>query len=215
MMADPLYDAVLGTAEIAVNHILRLDPESVRRLSALQGKRIEIRILAPEARFQVSAEAGGLRIERRSSHASDVVISGAPLALLRSAYGHPSSQRPLAEVEVSGDTEVAAAFRQLIEKLDIDWEEQLSHVVGDVIAHQIGNFVREFLHWSRDAHRTLEQDLSDYLREESEVLASRCLVEAFASGVDTLRADVDRLEQRLDRMERLLRSNEPAERTGA
>jgi ubiquinone biosynthesis protein UbiJ len=52
-----------------------------------------------------------------------------------------------------------------------------------------------------DAADTLEQNLTEYLLEESRLLPKRAQVEKFLAAVDTLRADSDRLVQRVQRLQ--------------
>jgi ubiquinone biosynthesis protein UbiJ len=201
VITDP-RDIILKALEAAINRLLRLDPDSVQRLSSVQGKLVELRLRAPELRAYCEADSTGVRLSREAAHTPDAVISGTFFALSRSAFAVRSGTAPVAgDVAISGDAEAASALRDLLRKLDIDWEEQLSRVVGDVIAHQIGNAGRDLQQWLMQARQALERNLSEYLREEARILASRGAVESFEAAVDTLRTDADRLEKRLERLQ--------------
>jgi ubiquinone biosynthesis protein UbiJ len=132
----------------------------------------------------------------------DVTIRGnVPLfarLLIGDATPTPSTS---AALEISGDIELGQRFQRILRTLDIDWEEQASRLVGDVAAHQIGRAARALRAWGRDAVRTLGQDATEYLQEESRVLAKRPQVDGFLRDVDRLRGDVDRLLKRLERLE--------------
>ncbi|HEV2213569.1 MAG TPA: sterol-binding protein, partial [Gammaproteobacteria bacterium] len=67
-------------------------------------------------------------------------------------------------------------------------------------AHQIGNAVRDFLGWGRDAANRLSKDLAEYLQYESRDLPPRHEVDDFLTGVDRLRDDAERLAARLQRL---------------
>jgi len=208
---DPLYDAVLSALERATNRLLELDPESMRRIEAMQGALVEVRVRATALRVYVEAQARELRITREAARAPDAIVAGTPFALLRSlTAGSSGTPTSAGELEIDGDTDAVAALRDLVRNLDIDWEEMLSRIVGDVIAHQIGNAGRAVREWSAESRSTLERNLSDYLREEAELLAGRSAAESFATAVDTLRADADRLELRLARLRALLQADETA-----
>ena len=86
--------------------------------------------------------------------------------------------------------------------IDIDWEEQLSRLSGDVLAHRLGTMVRGALDWGRRAKQSLERDVAEYLREETGLNPRQDEVESFVAGVDVLREAVDRLEARLERLAR-------------
>jgi ubiquinone biosynthesis protein UbiJ len=107
-------------------------------------------------------------------------------------------------VEIDGDVELGTKLQRIFERLDIDWEEHLSRLTGDIVAHQLGNTVRGFFAWGRRAADHLGHDVADYLQEENETLPVAWEVEEFIQGVDTLRSDVDRLEARVKRLARNL-----------
>jgi ubiquinone biosynthesis protein UbiJ len=103
-------------------------------------------------------------------------------------------------VAISGDTELGHNFGKLLGGLDIDWEEQLSRLTGDLLAHRIGNLARGAARWGKDALEALRQDLPEYLQEEVRLLPGRYEVEEFLTEVDRLRDDLERLEQRVRRL---------------
>ncbi|MCK4586952.1 MAG: hypothetical protein KAU29_06400, partial [Gammaproteobacteria bacterium] len=81
-----------------------------------------------------------------------------------------------------------------------DWEEHLSHVTGDIVAHKMGNLVRGIFSWSKNTTEILGQDAAEYLQEESRELPNRREVDGFLKNIDTLRSDVDRMEMRVSRL---------------
>lgn len=97
--------------------------------------------------------------------------------------------------------ELGQEFSEILEALDIDWEEHLSHLTGDLVAHKVGNLVRDVFAWGKQAADTLGQDVAEYLQEENEALPNRDEVENFLSQVDVMRTDVDRMEARVQRLQ--------------
>ena len=89
----------------------------------------------------------------------------------------------------------------ILDGIDIDWEEHLSRVTGDVLAHQVGNVARGMLEWGRNTLDTVSRDVAEYLHEESRDLPTRGEVDEFLARIDTLRLDVDRLEARVQRLQ--------------
>ncbi len=104
-------------------------------------------------------------------------------------------------IELTGNVETAQAFQQLMTYGRPDLEEELSGIIGDVAAHGIGDVARNVGRWGRDAKSIMEQNITEYLQEESRALPSRYEVESFRRKVDTLRDDVDRLAARIQRQE--------------
>ncbi len=201
-----LKQSALGGLERTVNHVLRMDPDADRRLAPLAGKLIELHVRGLDLRFYLAPGVDGIRLLTATTRAPDTTISGTPLGLLRNSLSRDPRKEMFAGVaEISGDTETGRLLKALLDGLDIDWEEQFSHLVGDVAAHQAGNVARGLGRWSSENLDSLERNLGDWLHEESRLLPPRPEVEQFLASVDTLRADTDRLEQRVVRIAQLLK----------
>ncbi len=131
----------------------------------------------------------------------DVVISGSLLALARLAAPSGDTVVRGDAVELSGDVILARKFQSLLRYARPDFEEELSGLVGDAAAHGIGELLRSVSQWGREASSTLQQNVSEYLQEESRAVPSRYEADAFRDQVDHLRDDVARFEARLKQVE--------------
>lgn len=193
--------------EQLTNRLLALDPETLGRLSALEGKVICIRIggeadsSSPMVIYVLPGETG-LRLLTEHDAEPDVSLSGSLSALLRLVSGGATPDLfSSGNVEISGDIELGQRFERIMKKLDIDWEEQASHVIGDIAAHKLGNLVRDMHAWRVQAVETVCKDLGEYLQHESRILAIPRAVDNFMDAVDVARADADRLEARVRRLQ--------------
>jgi ubiquinone biosynthesis protein UbiJ len=130
----------------------------------------------------------------------DVVITGSLLSLARLAT--PSATEAIRDgsVELHGDARVAQSFQQLLRYARPDLEEELSNLFGDTAAHSMGNFARQAREWGIGARDTMQQNISEYLQEESRAVPARDEVDAFRRDVETLRDDVARFEARLNKL---------------
>jgi len=181
------------------NRLLRLDPETLARLGELHGKVIRIDLVGPSKTLYILPSAAGLRLLTVHDAAPDVTLRGELAVFARLAYGAGATARA-GELQISGDIELGQRFQQVLRAIDIDWEEHLSHLVGDVLAHQLGRVARGARAWQAQAVNTMGMDVTEYLQEESRVLPTRREVEVFLDAVDVLRARADRLEQRVERL---------------
>ena len=135
--------------------------------------------------------AGGLITE------ADATISGTPLNLARLAGEDPEAIIRAGHVRISGDADIATDFRALLDILRPDWEEELSHLTGDAIAHETGRALHGFADWAGRARRSLGRSIAEYLTEESRDLVASTELEEFNSGVDQTAAAVDRFAAKL------------------
>jgi hypothetical protein len=135
--------------------------------------------------------------------------SQAPFALLdlfaRREDGAVAHER--AAVQISGDAEIAARYRDLIELARPDWEEELSRLIGDLPARRLSLAAQAALSWARGFARTAGANVAEYLQEESRALVSKPEVEEFLANVDELRETADRVEARLAPRARLERGS--------
>lgn len=183
--------------ESAINRVLRLDAHSLRRLGELEGKTIRVDLDGePPLTLFVFPSGAGLRLRRRHEHGADVTLRGSLPLLARLARTGIAA----GELQISGDVELGSRFKRILEDIDPDFEEPLARVLGDPAAHALGRAARGAFDWGRHAAQALARDVTEYLQEESRVLAPRARVEEFMRAVDRLRADADRLEQRVQRL---------------
>jgi ubiquinone biosynthesis accessory factor UbiJ len=190
-----------GILETTVNRYLALSSESAHQLAALDGKVIALEIRGLGQTLYLTPGAAGLQVHATWSGPVDTTVSGMPLSLLRLQSDADRTPAILdGAVEISGDADVAQDLRAMLDAVEIDWEEQLSYVLGDVIAHQLGRAARATRSWTRYAVDALGQNLSEYVQEEAGLVARRYDVEQFVAGVDQLRMDVDRLDLRVQRL---------------
>jgi ubiquinone biosynthesis protein UbiJ len=193
--------AALAGLEQAVNAALALDPKTGERLCRLQGKVIAVELSGTGITLTLQPTIEGkLRLMGDYDGDVDTTLRGAPFALLRMGTGRTGEGMFSGEVEIDGDVELGQQIQRVFEKLDIDWEEHLSRLTGDIIAHQVGNSVRGLFAWGERATEHLGRDMADYLQEENDSLPVDWEVEEFIKGVDTLRSDVDRIEARVKRL---------------
>ena len=149
-----------------------------------------------------SVAEGKLLCTPGSPAAPDAVLRGSPLNLARLAGDDPEAVIREGAVRISGDADVASDFRALLDIVRPDWEEELSRLTGDVIAHEVGRAVRSFGDWAGRARHSLGRSLAEYLTEERRDLVATAELEEFCREVDALALAVDRSEARL----RLLRN---------
>ncbi len=197
-MASPLI--LTAGIETALNAYLDLDPDSRARLAGLQGKIIQLEISGLDLSLYLILDAAGLQVLAHCEEPPDTVIRGTALALAKLSLGEGSRGMLEGEVLIEGDTHTGQAMRELLGRVDIDWEELLSKVVGDYAAHNIARGARGTAEWTRRAGESLRLDTAEYLQEEARHLPTRTEVDCFLDETDRLRSDLDRLEARIKRL---------------
>jgi len=188
--------------EEALNRYLSLDPSARKSMERLHGRVIAFEILGLALTLYLIPGPGRLQLVEIYEGEPDCCISGTPLALARMGDHQANSDQLFTrEVEITGDSQLAHQLGMILSDMEIDWEEQLSRVTGDLIAHRLGNLWRGTLSWGTNTATTLNLNIQEYLQQELRLLPSRLEIEHFLAGVDTLRDDVDRLQARINRLQ--------------
>lgn len=192
---------VLKGLEVALNKIIRLDSDALEKTKKLEGKCVKIDITNWNMSFFLLPYSQGLELLSEYYQQPDTVISGTLFGLIKvGAAGATTSSLFEESITISGDTKTGEALRDILKNLDIDWEEQLSKIVGDSLAHPIAHHGKKIAEAGKRAIKSLSGNLSEYLHYESQQLPPPQAVENFIEDVSRLRDDVDRLEARLNRM---------------
>ena len=189
-----------STLEKALNPCLRLDPETLASVTALEGKVIALRIDDIDAEIYLVPTADGLRVQSIFEGEADVRIRGGVFSLMRMGLSENPASVFGDGVEMDGDTHLGRQVQKILDSLDVDWEEQLSRLTGDVLAHQMGNAVRGVADWGRKTLGTAGRDVAEFFQEESRDLVVKEELTPFLDQVDIVRSDVDRLAQRVARL---------------
>lgn len=196
-----MQSLLLSGLEKTLNKVLQLDPASRERIAKLQGKSIKLEISDWNFACYFLPYQSGVQIVKEYDKEPDTMIRGKLFNLIRAGAGKASTRALFNEgITISGDTRTGEAFRDVLKELDIDWEEQLSAVLGNRIAPPLTHQFKKFLKASKESLRSLRGNISEYLHYESQQLPPKQAVETFMAEVDLLRNDVDRLEARINRL---------------
>jgi ubiquinone biosynthesis accessory factor UbiJ len=185
-----------ATLEKLLNRGLPRSPRARQLCAALAGRSVAI-VVPDIVRLRVTSTGQTLAVTRDDVPA-DAVISGGLLSLLALTGESAQTVIQRGEVSISGDSELAQSFRELAQLLRPDPEEELSLLIGDVPAHQLGRLARLGASLGARVADTTLRNLGEYWAHERGDLVSRNEGEQFLRGVDALREGVDRLQARLD-----------------
>ncbi|MCU7920988.1 MAG: SCP2 sterol-binding domain-containing protein [Candidatus Thiodiazotropha sp. (ex Epidulcina cf. delphinae)] len=194
--------AALAGFEQLLNQAIRLDPETPARLAPMHGRVIGLELLGLGMSLYLIPGPAGIQLFSEFEGLPDCTLRGSLLDLANMQGSRRSADQLFSgSVQIEGNTTLAQRFGEFLSDLEIDWEEQLSRLTGDVVAHEIGTLVRGAIGWGRALGETAEQDLREYLQEELRLLPGHYETAPFLNEVDRLRDDVERLEARIQRLE--------------
>jgi ubiquinone biosynthesis protein UbiJ len=204
MPSLPFVLALKGL-ETLINQALRFDPATRARLAALDGKCIYVETLSPRLTFAVQIHTRRLRLMADMVQHPHATVEAQSFELIRQAFKR-DPELVGSSIKVHGNTQLVQELHAIVRELDIDWEEPLARVFGDVTASQLGRQVRGLFGFAQKAAKTFFLNTSEYLQEEKNVLPVRWELDDFLNESQDLRADGERVEARLARLEKRIKT---------
>lgn len=196
--AAGLMAPVYGLLERALNDALRYDPATRQRLAAHRGRVLAIECLQPPLNAYFLFTAEGVEIYDSCETSVDGTLRASAIGLLRQLAAHAPGVVPAGgQVQVLGDTRFVQDIVKIARDVDIDWEEPLARILGDVAARQVGDLLRGAATFMARAFTSLRRDGEDFLRHELAMFPPKQAMREFLRDIDDLRLDADRLQQRL------------------
>lgn len=185
-------------AVAGLNHLLSQQSWAAERLRPFAGRGVEIRC-APFPALRLTILENGL-LERASAETANALViklkpGALPLLLAR-------DENARGQIEIEGPADLAGAVDDLFRNLGWDFEEDLSKVFGDVVAHRLASGGKALAAWQREALQRLAENLAEYWVEERPMLVRPADAERFGRDAGALHDEVARLEKRIERLER-------------
>lgn len=179
----------------AIQCALSLDADIDKKIKPLEGKVLEIIVKPLDVCFFISFQHGCIHLVDHYEGTADTVIYSNPIGLIRLSLLPASKSRSLFndQVRMSGDVTLGQDVKALFDTLEIDWEGHLAHFTGDVVAHQIGSWVRQGQAFNRRLASSLRRSVSEYLHEECRLFPSPQELQDFFKDIDELSLRTERL----------------------
>jgi ubiquinone biosynthesis protein UbiJ len=193
---------IISTLEVAINRYIALDDNVAAFLAPLNGKVVAITITPFNETIYLCPTADSIQCLDYLPTPADTQLTGSLIALgLMGLSGKPMNSLFSGEVTIDGDTHTGQKFQELFAKLDIDLEGKLARLTGETVAHNLAEFFRAGINWSKESLETFKLNTSEFLQEETQELPAVPEAELFYAEVDTLRTDFDRLQSCIERLE--------------
>lgn len=197
---DPtISTAILAGVEKLVNAALIYDPGSRIAIAKLAPQVLAVAITSPSCIFYVVPDEKGVRIMGHWEGEVTTRLEGSFASLLLLIKSHHINLKD-SGIQIVGSTSFLAELQTIIAALDVDWEEILSQVSGDIVGPQIANLLRQQWSWAKTRGQNLQRLAGEFVTEEYSVFPGQSEIAFFNHQVDELRLDVDRLAARFEQL---------------
>jgi ubiquinone biosynthesis protein UbiJ len=190
---------MLASVAIApLNHLLREESWALKRLQAHAGKTARFR-LPPFPDLTLTIQASGEVSAAAKGASDDATLTLVPGLLPRLLAHDEAAYR---KVRVLGDSEFGEEILLIGKNLHWDVEQDISGVMGDILAHRVMRAGEGLMHWQTETARNLWQALVEYLTEEQPLLAKSMDMHELIREMNTLRSRAASLEVRVNALDR-------------
>ena len=197
----PLRKLAGRALEHALNRAVALDDETRTRLTALNGRRVDVHLRGPELRLSICVVDGALRVgPPEDADAPTLRVAATPGSLLAMAMRRGDDGVAPGTVEIAGDADLARRLEKLAHNYTPDFEEAFAQTFGDVLGVPLAQAMQRALAHVRESGRHAATDVADWLREESRLTIAPAEMDDFLDAVDALRERSERLQARITRL---------------
>jgi ubiquinone biosynthesis protein UbiJ len=192
---------LLALLEASLNARIGASTAALALVDELDGQSFAVEVLGTGFKCVLMAQLGRVTLSL-DAPAPTVTLRATPFDLLRLARSADVADLKGTTAELTGHLHTAEQFAALLKHARPELEEDLSHWVGDVAAHELGRAAARAGAWLGRAAAALRMNTAEYLQEESRALPAALEAQAFYRDVERLRDDVERAAARLARLER-------------
>jgi ubiquinone biosynthesis protein UbiJ len=198
---DRFSPLVFRPIESLINHSIDSSPEAQLSAAALDGQSLDVRVEGTPIALRLVVVGGVVQLsEAGADEVTTAGLSGPPLTMLRLLTGDPQALIRAGDIRITGSTDAAERFRELLYHAKPDIEAGLAAVFGQSAAHQLGSFARGLGDFGMRAGEKLAQRMSEHFTVEKRSLLTQAELSGFLDAVDTLAIDVERAAARVERI---------------
>jgi ubiquinone biosynthesis protein UbiJ len=209
MLKEPLLKAL----NAALQTYLNADPHSKDRLRKLHGKAFALKLHPFDFTLYGECTQHSIHLSTEAPTPIQTTISGTPLQLAALAFTKSNARHRFFadDITLEGNAEFAQQLMHVFDALSIDWEEIISHCLGDGPAYRLSQAVVFAKNSLKQGIKSLIRNTDDYLHEECELAPHPFALEDFMNDVDELSMNTERLSARIHHLSATLTDEAPHE----
>ncbi|MCE2571088.1 ubiquinone biosynthesis accessory factor UbiJ [Motilimonas eburnea] len=197
----PLLNLISAGVETGINSLQQWDRQGQARRKKLAGKvfSIELKELPKPFYFVISTQQVDVLGEYEGTPDVRVKLSVTALDELKDS-AKTTSLIKQDKLEVEGDIQLLQQFAQLLTEMDIDWEDELSRYLGDVLAHKLCYGLGQARRVAGRQLCRIQRNVAEVITEEYRLAPSPLEVAFFCDQVTQLEQHSEQVFARLDKL---------------
>jgi ubiquinone biosynthesis protein UbiJ len=197
----PLDSFVVGIIETAVNKLHTIDDSAISKRKQLNGAviQVDIKEIKRSLYFIISNQQIDILTKYESEATCVIRLNMSALIELQDNSALTKLIKN-GKLDIEGDVQIVQQFAQLLTEMKIDWEEQLSQKIGDVLAHKVCYVGKKAKKSIQKQYSQLERQAAEFITEELKLAPGGLEVAYFCDQVETLEMQLSELEKRINKM---------------
>lgn len=191
-------DPLLEPLRVLLNRQLHRSTPAREAARSLEGRTLALSLRNTALTLFLTIRDGEFELSREYAADPDVMLETTPLGLVEMTRGGAGSGR----MAMTGDPVIAQHFQLLLQHARPDWEEELSRIIGDVAAHQVGSLVRNLVAFGERAVDSMGRNTAEFIQEERREVPAPGELDEFSRQVSAVTEKVDRLTKRIEELSR-------------
>ena len=205
MFFSALQSGAFEAAESLINGALKYDPATLRKMGELEGKVLLIESTMPPLKLAMETNGQGIMLHSNWQDKADTTVSGSLISIAGLAVNSASQASFSGSgVNVSGDLDLLLKINNLMAEINVDWEDILASVIGDIPAHLMADKLRKSAAMAKDVAQRAKSAAAEVAKEELRVTPTSPEFKGFSQQVRELSSGVERAAARINKSRQIL-----------
>jgi len=190
LLAFPLIEKIIRQS-------LEGDTDSLQLLSSIENQVIQINCVDMNFTCYLIPTPQGIDIESKPPKTHDTQLDGTLVQFIKMLTRGIDGSLKEFPLTVSGNTHNLSALKEVLMRLDIDWEAILSDYIGNTAAYVATRVRKKIMAQVRESKDSVKSNLKEYSQIEADLLPLKSEVNEFYEDIAALHNDIERLQTRL------------------
>lgn len=194
-----LSQLVITLIESILNQTIKLSPQLHFNLSAIKHKKLQLSIKDWQQDFILLYTGEKFIILTTDEKQADCIICASIETLLKLKI--PAKITKLireGKLDLEGDIQLAQTYSRALSQVDIDWPEQLSHILGDGMSHRVTQGITSLYSQKQKLVEKLKSTTQHTLQDELKIAMHPIELTIFKNDNRQLKSDSELLEHRIN-----------------
>lgn len=198
-MDNTLLQAATASIETIANKALMYDPATKKQVAAINDI-LCIDITAPlRVTLYIRGQDQGVAVLSYCEQPPTATLTGSTTAfatLLQNPQAFANSG-----ITLTGSPGLLQRWQTIIAALEIDWEDAISQVLGDIAGPIASQGIKKTAQWWQSQAKEQQRLLAEYVTEELKWVPSTNEMDCLTHHIAELRLQMDRISARTERLQ--------------